>query len=189
MKTQALKSYFFEKNRCFIPRCKAVCCTNAPLPDGFLSKHSNKIMRYVYSAVNIGHNDYRDNFDSIIYNTTPSPIQLVGFDQYGNKLMGIPKEKMKELQIQSMEQVKELIKESEKYPNYCPFITEYARCNVYEERPVICREFGTLTDKLNVCPEKSSKSDVIKYFLKDICDFKGYYNFYKTAFINLFKKK
>lgn len=177
-----IKTYFTSPVKCFIPKCKARCCVDAPLPEDFLNKHRSRIQRPIYSAVNIGQNDPRDTFNSVIYNTTPSPIQLIGIDQNGNKLVGIPKEVMKELNVKSMEQVQELLKDYGKYKNYCPFITTYGKCSVYEYRPIICREFGSSPLKIDHCPDKASRLDIIKFYIKEFFNFKE--NF-KLIFTNL----
>ncbi len=165
-KITSLKTYFLTPAKCFIPKCKARCCINAPLPEGFLPKHEDKIQRRIYSAVNMGQNDPRDTYNSILYSTRP--ITFIGYDQNGNALYGITKETMEAYQLKSMEDVGRLIGEFEKHKiyNYCPFITKYARCSVYNERPPICREFGTMPGKQNVCPDKSSRIDIIKYSVK-----------------------
>lgn len=186
MKLTKLKTYFTAPTKCFTLKCKAHCCTNAPLPEGFLQKHTNKIQREIYSGVNIGRNDPKDTFNSIIYNTSNNPIQFIGFDQHGNKLMGIPPEVIKKLQIKSMEQIDALMKSYNQFDNYCPFIKNNAKCSVYKERPQICREFGTLKDKQNICPEKTSRLDIIKYYIKDFFDF---YTYPFRALKNIIYKK
>jgi Fe-S-cluster containining protein len=187
---QKVTTYFTEPSKCFIIKCKARCCQNAPLPEDFLPKYPDKLRRDIYSAVNIGRNDPRDTYNSIIYNTTPNPVQLVGFDQYGNQLMGIPQHVMEDLQIKSMEQVKALIEDSKNYKNYCPFLTDIGRCNVYENRPPICREFGTLPDKINQCPDKSSRLDIANFYMRDFCKFyKNLFIDVKQKFLGLFSKK
>lgn len=35
--------------------------------------------------------------------------------------------------------------------NYCPFLREDYKCNIYDRRPVICRKFGTGTHKFLNC--------------------------------------
>ena len=95
----------------------------------------------------------------------------MGFDQHGNKLLAIPKDMVEKLQIKSMEQINELIEKYKQLPNYCPFITDYGKCNVYKDRPPICHEFGTnIENPLNICPEKSSRKDIVKFWLKAIKD-------------------
>ena len=161
-------------SKCFTLKCKAHCCTNASLPEDFLQKYTNKIQRKIYNGINIGRNDPKDTFNSIIYNTSYNPIQFIGFDQYGNKLMSIPQKLIEELQIKSMEQINDLMKTYNQFDNYCPFIKNNAKCSVYKDRPQICREFGTLTDKQNICPEKSSRFDIAKYYVKDFFEFYMY---------------
>ncbi len=170
MKIRKLKQYFTTRNQCFIPKCKSHCCINVPLPEDFLPRFKNHIQRPVYSGINIGQNDPRDTFNSVIYNTTPNPIQLIGFDQNGNRLMGIPKPLMEQLQIKSMEQIQELVEKYKDFPNYCPFIQDNARCSVYSERPPICREFGTEPGKINECPDKSSRLEIAKFKIEYFID-------------------
>ncbi len=166
IKITKLKTYFTAPSQCFIPKCKARCCINAPLPEDFLPKHTDKIQRPVYSAVNIGVNDLRDTYNSVIYDTIPGPIQFIGYSADHKKLVGIRKEVLQQMQIKSMEQISALIEEYERHSNYCPFIKNDASCSVYSERPPICREFGTLPDKINQCPEKASRLGIAKIFAK-----------------------
>lgn len=35
--------------------------------------------------------------------------------------------------------------------NYCPFLTEDYKCNIYEDRPFVCKEFGKETHPLMRC--------------------------------------
>lgn len=182
-----LKTYLTKPTKCFIPKCKAHCCINAPLPEDFLPKHTDKITRKIYSGINIGQNGMEDKYNSIIYNTTPNPLQLVGKTFDGHSLYGISKKMIDFYQIKSQEQLDEIIAKYESWQNYCPFITDYGKCNVYTERPPICREFGTSEDKLNLCPEKSSRLDIMKFYLKDFGNF--YLNPVKkivNKFLNLF---
>ena len=97
---------------------------------------------------------------------------MLGLDQNGNKLVGIPKEVIKELNIKSMEQIQELLNDYGRYKNYCPFITTYGKCSVYEHRPIICREFGSSPLKVDYCPKKSSRLDIIKFYAKVLFNFK-----------------
>ena len=56
--------------------------------------------------------------------------------------------------------------DSKKIYNYCPFIKSDASCSVYEQRPPICKEFSTMPGKINECPEKASRLDILKFILK-----------------------
>ena len=187
-KIKQIKSYFFTPNQCFIPRCKARCCTNAPLPDGFVESHKSMIQRPIYYAVNIGKNDYKDTFDSVIYNTTKNPIIPMGHGPDGKIIYGVPKQLLNEIGIKTEEEIKKLQDSYDPYRNYCPLITNYGRCSVYNERPIICREFGTLYDKPNRCGDKSSRFDIAKYWIKDTFNLKRTYNFYKDLILKPFKK-
>lgn len=186
IKLNKLKSYLKSPIKCYIPKCKAKCCINAPLPEDFLPKFEGRIQRRIYSGINIGQNDPRDTFNSIIYNTTPNPIQIIGFDQYGNKIMGIPKKIMEELNIKSKEQIQALMEQYDKFKNYCPFITDFGKCNVYEHRPIICREFGTALGKINWCPDKSSRLDILRFNMKLFAD--SYKDLFKRVFKNFGNK-
>jgi len=176
------KTYLLAPTKCFIPKCQAHCCTNAPLPENFLAEHKGSIQRKIYSAINIGRNSCGDTFNSVRYNTTPNPIQIVGIGPDGKPLLGIPGDLLNKLGIKSKKQLDELIRNYEQFNNYCPFITDYGKCSVYAERPPICREFGTLPTKINRCPDKSSRFDIAKYYIKD------FFKFYKNSFLNLVNK-
>lgn len=168
MKIFNLKTYLTTPSKCYIPKCKARCCADAPLPVDFLPNHKDKVQRPIYNIINIGHNDPRDTYDSVMFNTTGNPIQLMGIDQNGNKILGIPKDIMKKMQIKSQEQIAELLEHYEKHKHYCPFLTDYGRCNVYSERPPICREFGTSPEPINRCPDKATPLEVWKDKVKNI---------------------
>lgn len=181
------KNYLTEPSKCFIPKCKARCCVNAPLPEGFLEKHKNKVQLDIFSATNIGINDEKDTYNSIVYNT--KPIKFIGYDKNGNALMGIPKEVVERLQIVSTEQVQKLLELYDGVLNYCPFITEHAKCSVYKDRPPICKEFGTdLTNPLNKCPDKSSRLEVLKSNIKYFFDYKTTFKVIKSILLEKFKK-
>lgn len=182
------KSYLMEPSRCFIPKCKARCCVNAPLPEGFLPRFKDKVQLDIFSATNIGVNDPNDTYNSIIYDT--KPIKVVGKDKDGNLLMGIPRNVVERFQIQSQEQVQKLLELYDGVMNYCPFITERGKCAVYKDRPPICKEFGTDTkNPLNKCPEKASRLEVIQTYLKYIVDaYKETFKQIKGQFSGMFKK-
>ena len=174
-KITSLKTYLKSPSKCFIPKCKARCCINAPLPEDFLPKHKDKVQRHIFSAVNMGQNDPRDTYNSVIYSTRP--ITFIGFDETGKSLYGISKETMERYQLKSMEDIERLLMsfEEQKIYNYCPFITDYARCSVYKERPPICREFGTMPGVQNVCPDKASRNEILKFNIKSFLDIKGFF--------------
>lgn len=162
MKIKNLKTYLTTPSKCYIPKCKARCCADAPLSADFLAKHKDKIQRPIYKITNIGHNDPRDTYDSVMFNTTGNPIQVLGIDQNGQRVIGIPKDVMEKMQIKSMEQIQALMENYEKFKNYCPFLTDLGKCNVYKQRPPICREFGTSPEPINQCPSKATPLEVLK---------------------------
>lgn len=172
MKLTKLKQYFTARTQCFIPKCKSHCCINAPLPEDFLPKHQDKIQRRIFGGFNMGQNDPRDTYNSVIYSTRP--IIFIGYDTEGKMLAAIPPEMIEKLNIKSMEDVHNLLNEYEarKIYNYCPFIKDDASCSVYSERPPICREFGTEAGKINKCPDKSSRIEIVKYRIKEFLELK-----------------
>ena len=186
MKLTKLKTYLTAPTKCFVQKCKARCCINVPLPEGFLPKHKEKVQREIFGGFNMGINDPKDTYNSIIYSTRP--IIYMGQDQNGNMLATIPPEMVEKLNIQSMEDVHRLLNEFEakKIYNYCPFIKNDARCSIYTERPSICREFGTASGKENICPEKASRLEIAKYKIKYIIDYQK--EVFKTMW-DLIKKK
>ena len=168
MKITKLKTYLTTPSKCYIPKCKARCCAEAPLPVDFLPKHKEKVQRPIYNIINIGRNDPRDTYDSVMFNTTGNPIQLLGIDQNGNRIVGIPKNIIEKMQINSQQQIAELMQDYERNKHYCPFLTELGRCNVYEQGRPICREFGTNPDPINKCPDKATPLEVLKDKLIDL---------------------
>ncbi len=171
MKLSKLKTYLTAPTKCFVQKCKARCCINVPLPEGFLPKHKEKIQRQVFGGFNMGINDPKDTYNSIIYSTRP--IIFMGYDVNGNSIATISPEMIEKLNIHSMEDVQRLLNEYEarKIYNYCPFIQNDARCSIYSERAPICKEFGTAPGKENICPEKSSRLEIAKYKVKNFFEF------------------
>ena len=104
-------NYINTPTKCFIPKCKAHCCIDAPLPEGFIERFQSRIQRSIYGGLNIGKNDPKDTYNSIVYNTRP--IQIVGIDRNtGEKLYGISKDMMKKLELKSMEDIKKLVQKN-----------------------------------------------------------------------------
>ncbi len=175
--------YLKSPTQCYIPKCKAHCCIDVPLPEGFIERFQSRIQRSVYGGLNIGVNDPKDTYNSIVYSTRP--IQIVHIDRVtGEKLYGISKEMMEAMNLKSLEDVNELLRqyEAQKIYNYCPFITDDARCSVYNYRPDICREFGSSPAKADICPEKSSRLDIIKFEFSEMFNFKNTIESIKSIF-------
>ena len=148
-----LKSYLFSEYKCFIPKCKARCCINAPLPEGFLEKNRPAVQKRIYSSCHMGKN--------------APPIQVIGFDEKGEMIHGIPKETLSEFDIKNNEDLKAFLKSQSTVLNYCPFITEFYSCAVYPQRPPICHEFGSFPGKINYCQDKANRMDIVKFVLKN----------------------
>ena len=188
-KIAQVRSYIFSPTHCYPPICKSTCCKDVPLPEGFYEMFRSRAQRQITGGVNIGKNDPRDPFNSIIYNTTDIPILPIGHGPNGAIACTFDENLLKALGKDTEEGRKEML---EKYKqsnnNYCPFIMNTGRCSVYEQRPGICREFGTLPDRQNRCTHKASRFDIAKYWIKEFFDFKGFYNFYKDLIIKQFGK-
>ena len=158
-------TYLKTPSKCYIPKCKAECCTNVPLPEGFVESKRGRIQRPILYAAKLGKNSPSDDFDSFIYNTTQNPIQLMRVN--GKIKPIIPPEILEKMDPQpSDSQIAYLRIIYKPYENYCPFMTKFRKCAVYEERPAICREYGTLTDKQNQCSLKASPLEIIKDFIE-----------------------
>lgn len=200
-KIAQIRSYIFTPKLCYPPICKSTCCEDVPLPEGFYENFHSRAQRQITGSVNIGKNDPRDPFNSIIYNTTKIPILPIGFGSDGRISSSFGKEKNLIACVYDEEMLKELGKDNEEgrremreeykkntHRNYCPFIMYNGRCSVYEQRPGICREFGTLPGSQNRCTHKASRFDIAKYWIKAIFDFKSAYKFYKDLIIKQFGK-
>ena len=93
--------YLKSPTQCYIPKCKAHCCIDVPLPEGFIERFQSRIQRSVYGGLNIGVNDPKDTYNSIVYSTRP--IQIVHIDRVtGEKLYGISKEMMEAMNLKSL---------------------------------------------------------------------------------------
>ena len=120
----------FGKKYCLIPKCKARCCSNAPIPFRFFERmetfKQDKFIRDVFATIPAPQtNPYCQ--DAII------PITRKPLNQYPLKLAKINGKKVYTLDVN------EVLKDEQ---NYCPFLTKYATCNIYESRPKVCRDFG-----------------------------------------------
>lgn len=158
-----LRQYLYEPSQCFVKLCEAKCCKNAPLPEDFLPAHKQKVVRPIYYATHIGRNGMYDDYESIIYNTTGNPIQVVSRDAHGRPILGIPE--ALRVQIKSRQELKAIIENYKKVHNYCPFLTTKGKCNVYKQRPEICREYGTAPGDENFCSDKVSRVDILKFWV------------------------
>ena len=118
----------FEKKYCWIPKCKARCCANAPLPKHYI-EHSNirnKALRKIFGVIPAPNNNPYCK-DAVIPITQPLEKYVI---KTNKTLDG---KTVWELHTDNV------FSDAE---NYCPFIDEYARCNIYKQRPPVCRDFG-----------------------------------------------
>jgi len=197
-----LRSYLTEKNKCFIPLCRAHCCADAPLPEPWVNSDGRLALRVrePYSAFNVGRNEAIDNYDSIMFNTRPVPLISTGIAtkqnnatkemEYVGTRYFFDRQLAEALGMKNQQEAIDKLMEFEanKVYNYCPFLNEQGRCVVYDRRPRICREFGNdFVRPINHCHDKSSKLDIIKFYLKELTP-KKMFIFYKNRAINLFKK-
>lgn len=167
MKIPNLKSYLTTPYKCFIPRCKAHCCINVPLPEKFYEQNRFAAQRPVFSIMPMTNFAYGKPYKAEVCNTSPVH-QAVGFDKNGDLLHGVPSPTLEAFGVKTQEDLELFLKQNGDVKNYCPFITDYCRCAVYDRRPPICHEFGTMPGKINYCPDKSSRLDIIKFVLKSI---------------------
>lgn len=121
-----MKIFGLEKKYCYTPKCKATCCVSAPLPRGLINENQDKLARKLIGVVPAPMNNrYCVNADVPI--TTVKALESAGdLNIAGKKLRAW---RVKSLYVEG---------------NYCPFLRrgDY-KCNIYENRPPICRSFGT----------------------------------------------
>ena len=136
----------FGKKYCLIPKCKARCCSNAPIPYRFFERmatfNQEKFVRNVYDTIPAPQtNPYcRDAILPITWNKYPLKV----VKQNGKKVYALD--------------VGEIIKDEK---NYCPFLTVYGRCNIYESRPKVCRDFGVGGF---YCDDQVTLKEYLKYY-------------------------
>ena len=187
MKLTGIKTYLTSPSKCFIPKCKARCCADAPIPVDFLPKYKDKVQRPIYNIINIGHNDPRDTYDSVMFNTTGNPIQFIGFDQNGNRLVGIPKDVMKKMQIKSQEQIQALLEDYQKNKKLLSIYNRLRQMQRLFRTPTNLQEFGTDPAPINRCPEKASRLEIVKFKVNNFIDF--YRDVFKVMCISMSRKK
>ena len=134
----------FGQKYCYIPKCKAICCSDAPLPEHFIvdaiKKKEN--LRPILRVSSIGCQP--EYGQSVIVFTNPKRY-------HGKNVEG--------------RQMWEIKDGAFNDPNYCPMLTDYGKCSVYDKRPQICRDFNTQDDF--DCPSALTKEEYIISVLKD----------------------
>ncbi len=167
-KTSCKKCATFKK--CDISKCHAECCTFVPLSEQFITKHQDKIQRQIYCI-----NEIHSSKETGIYG---QPITFI--EPITNEL--IERHKKEGLPIPTHNEKFYIDKTKQK----CPFLTDDCKCAVYDERPELCKIFGTTSESDNnfTChyhlgksyhfpPENSPEKKKIdaatlKYFVRDV---------------------
>ena len=138
----------FGKKYCLIPKCKARCCTNAPIPIRFLDNmrkyEQDKFIWKIFATIPAPENNPYCR-DAVIAVTRP-------LESYPLKVQKINGKKVHVLDVN------EIMKDEK---NYCPFITKHARCNIYEKRPKVCRDFGVGSF---YCDDQVTLKEYLKYY-------------------------
>lgn len=130
----------FGKKYCYIPKCKAICCASAPIPkDTFdlfqlLGKAARKTIITYDAPLN---NRYCKG--AVIPLTTPKALKYRGKTRDGRNMWQV-----------------NLYAED----NYCSFLDKNYKCNIYENRPPVCRNFGTEYGRS--CPAQVTKAELYK---------------------------
>lgn len=119
--------------KCNIQKCHAECCTWVPLNENFIHKHEDKLQRHIY-AMNIIFEGIGNN--GAIGQCITNPEQITD-------------EKRKELKAQGIQVKDEQQIYINKQKQYCPFLTSDYKCAVYDDRPELCRIYGTTIEPDN----------------------------------------
>ena len=138
----------FGKKYCLIPKCKAVCCTNAPIPIRFLDNmrkyEPDKFVWQVFATIPAPENNPYCR-DAVIAVTKP-------LESYPLKIKNVNGKKVYALDVNEVLEDKK---------NYCPFITKHAKCNIYENRPKVCRDFGVGSF---YCDDQVTLKEYLQYY-------------------------
>lgn len=117
----------FGKKYCYIPKCKARCCSGAPLPETLIKfVNKDKIVRPILMTFPAPKNNpYCEN--AVIPITKPIENYIIKSKKRidGRRVFELDTNKVF----------------ADPY-NFCPFLNTKGRCNIYEQRPAVCRDFG-----------------------------------------------
>ena len=128
------------KNRyCYIPKSKAICCARAPIPQKLYNEFKSKEVRKTIVPFRAPMNNHYCK-DAIVTITSHKALRYAGKCSIGKNKW-----------------VVNLYADD----NYCAFLNKNYKCNIYNNRPPICRDFGTI--KGLPCPHQISKSKLILY--------------------------
>lgn len=134
----------FGKKYCYIPKCKAICCASAPIPKATLKDMQNRLVRRIIINYKAPQNN-RYCEDAVVPITTLKAFKYMGTGNMGQNSWKV------DLRTPN---------------NYCPFLRKDYQCNIYENRPPICRHFGSEDGR--ECLEQVSLSKLIMLKTKDI---------------------
>ena len=114
--------------KCRIHQCHAACCYNVPFKDGELEKYADKIVNKVL---------YVQHMETV-------PPAVLPFTTECNFMEDFMKNKCPFLRSWRRNGHLFFIKSSMK--NKCPFLRHDRTCNIYENRPEVCRLFGEIDE-------------------------------------------
>ena len=138
----------FGKKYCLIPVCKARCCASAPQQTIWLNNmevfEPDKFIRKIFAKIPAPNNNPYCR-DAVIPVTKP-------LESYPLKVQKINGKKVYVLDEN------EILKDEK---NYCPFLTVYGRCNIYERRPQVCRDFGVGSF---YCDDQVTLKEYLKFY-------------------------
>lgn len=128
------------KNRyCYIPKCKAICCASAPIPEKLYHILKPKEVRKTIIPFIAPQNNHYCK-DAIVTITSLKALEYAGKMPDGHNMWKV--------NLYAAD-------------NYCAFLKKNYKCNIYDNRPPICRDFGSKKDL--PCPHQISKSRLILY--------------------------
>lgn len=138
----------FGKKYCLPPVCHVRCCSSAPQQQIWLNNmevfEPDKFIRKIFAKIPAPNNNPYCR-DAVIPVTKP-------LENYPLKVQKVNGKKVFVLDVG------EILKDEK---NYCPFLTEYGRCNIYERRPQVCRDFGVGSF---YCDDQVTLKEYLKYY-------------------------
>ena len=149
-----------QQKYCYTPYCNATCCTSPPIPESQYNElmATGKSVRKVIVAIDAPRAN-RFCKDAVVPITTLRALNHHGKLHNGRNMWGV---------------------NVYTHNNLCPFLNEQKRCNVYENRPPICRSFGS--PEGHECDLMLTKSQIRKLKVKEF--FKQFFKrVYKFLFV------
>jgi len=135
-----------QQKYCYIPSCKAACCISPPLPEKEFTElqKTHKPARKIITAVEAPQVN-RFCIDAVVPITTTKALEYRGRMNNNRKMWAV-----------------NVYTDG----NYCPFLNKNYRCDVYENRPPICRYFGSETGRQ--CDHMLTKREIRIFKLKQL---------------------